>query len=54
MIENPTIKLQETEIPVFDQSKFFGVLFDIKLLLKTLHRTSQTKCTRVQKSLMNG
>ena len=47
MHNNPVIKFKENEIPVLDQDKFLGVIFDKKTLTFTLHiKYLKTKCTR--------
>ena len=51
MHNDSTIKLEESEIPVVDQYKFLGVIFDKKLTFIPHIKYLKNKCTRAQQLL---
>ena len=51
MHNNPTLKLNGTEIPVIDQYKFLGVIFDKKLTFIPHIQYLKEKCNKTLKLL---
>ena len=51
MYNDPLIKLEDTEIPVIDEYKFHGVIFDRKLTFILHIKYLKNKSTRAQQLL---